>query len=422
MKDCMKRILHALETAGVRDWSVAELKNEGAELYFVKKQLDTRRAKDTTIYRVTVFRNEDGKTGENTIKMLASYSDGKMVSDIRDAYTAAGFAMNPGYGLPKPVKAPLVKKEGPLFELPLAEIAGRMAKAAFRADTRADSFLNSLEVFANRGTVRVVTSAGTDVSWETASVNGEFVVQVKEPEDVEMFFLFEYDTLAENALEAKAAEALAFVNDRAVAKKIVPSGKYDVLISGENAAEFMDFYGARSSAMMVYSHYSQWEIGQDVTGAGIDPLDLTLRATEPYSLEGVPMKDRPLLEKGVLRTIHGDQRFAEYLGIEPTGTYEKSSCDNAGTASFEDFRKKPVIWPVMFSSFDVDILSGDFGGEVRLGYWFDGEKTVPVTGFSISGSLIDAQKTMETTTDRYTSKKYDGPFAFLVKDVQIAGE
>ncbi len=422
MKDCTKRILKALETAGVRDWSVAEIKNEGAELYFVKKQLDTRRAKDTTIYRVTVFRNEDGKTGENTIKLLASYSDEKMAQDIRDAYTAAGFAMNPGYGLPEPVKAPLVKKEGPLFELSLAEIAGRMAKAAFSRDTRRDSFLNSLEVFANRGTVRVVTSRGTDVSWETASVDGEFVVQMKEPEDVEMFFLFEYDSLAEEALAAKTEEALTFVKDRAVARKIVPSGKYDVLISGENAAEFMNYYFARSYSKMIYSHYSQWEIGKDVTGAEIDPLDITLRATEPFSMEGIPMKDRPLLEKGVLRTIHGDQRFAEYLAIEPTGTYEKSSCDNAGTASFEDFRKKPVIWPVMFSSFDVDIMSGDFGGEVRLGYWSDGEKTVPVTGFSISGNLIDAQKTMETTTDRYKSKTFDGPFAFLVKDVQIAGE
>ena len=422
MKDSMKRILDALEAAGVRDWSVAEIRNEGAELYFVKKQLDTRRAKDTTVYRVTVFRNEDGKTGQNTIKLLASYADGKMIQDIRDAYTAAGFAMNPGYGLPEPVKAPLVKKEGPLFELPLAEIAGRMAKAAFRADTRSDSFLNSLEVFANRGTVRVVTSRGTDVSWETASVNGEFVVQSKEPEDVEMFFLFEYDTFAEDALAAKAAEALTFVNDRAVAKKIVPSGKYDVLISGENAAEFMNYYLARSSSMMIFSHYSQWEIGKDVTGAGTDPLDLTLRATDPYSLEGVPMKDRPLLEKGVLRTIHGGQRFAEYLGIEPTGMYGKTSCENGGTASFEAFRKRPVIWPVMFSSFDIDNMSGDFGGEVRLGYWSDGERTVPVTGFSISGNLIDAQKTMETTTDRYTSKSYDGPFAFLVKDVTVAGE
>ena len=75
---------------------------------------------------------------------------------------------------------------------------------------------------------------------------------------------------------------------------------------------------------------------------------------------------RRLLEKGVLRTIHGDQRFAEYLAIEPTGMYAKSSCDNAGTASFEDFRKKPVIWPVMFSSFDVDIMSGDFSFDIRI--------------------------------------------------------
>ena len=422
MNDTIQRIRQALETAGIRDWTLTETKNEGAELYFVKKQLDTRRAKDTTIYRATVFRNEDGKTGETSVVLLASFSDEKMVSDLKDAYTAAGFAMNPGYTLPEPVKAPLARKTGPLYELPLAEIAGRMAKAAFKADTGTGSFLNSLEVFANRGTVRVLTSRGTDVSWESADIRGEFVVQIKEPEDVEMFFLFGYDTLAEEALYEKTAEALRFVKDRAVARKIVPSGKYDVLISDENAAEFMQFYGARSSAMMIYSHYSQWEIGKDVLGAETDPLTVTLRATEPYSAEGIPMRDRPMLEKGVLRTIHGGSRFAQYLGIEPTGTYGKVSVDNPGTASFADFRKKPVIWPVMFSDLRVDPMSGEFGGEVRLGYWSDGEKTVPVTGFSISGSLIEAQKTMETTTDRYTSKPYDGPFAFLLKGLTVSGE
>ena len=182
MNDTIKRIRQALETAGIRDWILTETKNEGAELYFVKKQLDTRRAKDTTIYRATVFRNEDGKTGETSVVLLASFSDEKMVSDLKDAYVAAGFAMNPGYTLPEPVKAPLVRKTGPLYELPLAEIAGRMAKAAFKADTRDDSFLNSLEVFANRGTVRVLTSRGTDVSWERADIRGEFVVQIKKPE------------------------------------------------------------------------------------------------------------------------------------------------------------------------------------------------------------------------------------------------
>ena len=422
MNDSIARIRKALETAGIRDWSIAETKNEGAELYFVKKQLDTRRAKDTTLYLVTVFRNEDGRTGQTRIKLLASYSDEKMAEDLRDAYQAAGFAMNPGYTLPEPVTAPFVKKEGPLYELPLAELAGRMAKAAFSADKRKDSFLNSLEVFANRGTVRVLTSRGTDVSWETADLHGEFVVQIKEPEDVEMFFLFEYDTLAEEALREKVGEALLFVKDRAVAQSILPSGTYDVLISGENAAEFMQYYGTRSSSQMIYAKYSQWEVGKDVTGAETDPLDLTLRATEPFSLEGIPMKDRPLLEKGVLRTIHGGSRFAQYLAIEPTGFYGKMSCENAGTASVKEFETKPVIWPVMFSSFDVDPMSGDFGGEVRLGYWFKDGFPIPVTGFSISGNLIEAQKTMETTTERYTSKAYDGPFAFYIKGVSVAGK
>ena len=85
-----------------------------------------------------------------------------------------------------------------------------------------------------------------------------FVVQCREPEDVEIHNQFEYDALDEAALSAKVAEALTFVRDRAHARRILKSGSYDLVLSGNAVAEVLSYYVHRASASAVYAKYSTW--------------------------------------------------------------------------------------------------------------------------------------------------------------------
>ena len=48
------------------------------------------------------------------------------------------------------------------------------------------------------------------------------------------------------------------------------------------------------------------------------------------------MKDRVLLDMGVLKTIPGINRFCRYLDTEPTGEYRKLSCDNEAAAPWRN--------------------------------------------------------------------------------------
>ena len=76
---------------------------------------------------------------------------------------------------------------------------------------------------------------------------------------------------------------------------------------------------------------------------------------------------------------------------------------------------------VAFSDFQTDDFTGNFGGEIRLGYLCDGKKVVPVTGGSVNGKLADAQNCLVFSTDRYRTAEYEGPYALLVKNVSVAG-
>ena len=424
----IERIKSALERCGISRWRINERVEETAELFFVKQQLDTRRTKDVHKYEVTVFRDVEAGEGDKpgrgftSVQLVSSMDETQLENELRKAYYAAQFAANPYFEMPDPVKAPMVEKTGELAEAPLAQSAGKMARALFAADTLADALVNSAEVFVVRSTDRIVSSEGTDVASTDAKVKGEFVVQCREPEDVEMFHEFEYDGLDEQALAAKVAEALTFVRDRARAQKTLKSGKYNLVLSGDQVAEVLSYYKERSAASMVYAKYSTWQQGEDVQGeTDGERLNLKLAAAEPYSAEGIPMADLSLLEGGKLLTWHGPNRFCRYLGVKPTGYYEKVACGN-GTLPFEELKKAPCLWAVAFSDFQMDHMSGHFGGEIRLAYLIEADGTVtPVTGGSVNGSILEAQRSLVFSQERYLTAAYDGPYAVRLKDVSVAG-
>lgn len=425
----IERIKSALERCGISLWRINERVDETTELFFVKKQLDTRRTKDVRKYEVTVFRDVEAKDGGKpgrgftSIPVLPSMDGQQLEEELKGAYYAAQFAANPYFDLPDPVQAPMVEEAGELAQAPLARSAGKMARALFGPDVHEDAFVNSAELFVWRVCRRILSSEGTDVSFVNSGVDGEFVVQCKEPEDVEIHNQFEYDALDEEALSAKVAEALTFVRDRARAKRVLKSGKYDLILSGNAVMEVLSYYRDRSAAGMVYPKYSTWKPGDDVQEeAAGERLALTLRAFHPYSPEGIPTgEDLPLLEDGKLLAWHGPNRFCRYLGVKPTGNYQKIACGN-GTVPFEELKKGPCLWAVTFSDFQMDAMSGHFGGEIRLAYLIEADGTVtPVTGGSVNGSILEAQKDLTFSTDRYLTAWYDGPYAVRLSGVSVAG-
>lgn len=422
----IERIKRALGDCGIGLWRINDNTEESAELFFVKKQLDTRRIKDVRKFLVTVFRDVEREgaklRGFTSVTLLESMDDETLREELKNAYYAAQFAANPTYELPDPVQAPIIEKAGELSEAPLAESAGKMAKALFGEDRYEDAFVNSAEIFVVRSRRRILSSEGTDVCYTDAKVNGEFVVQCREPEDVEIWNMFSYDSLDTEALGRKVQEALSFVRDRAKAQRILKSGKYDVVLSGDAVAEVLSYYRARSSAQLIYPKYSTWQVGDEVQGEDVSGarLDIDLCATEPCSEEGIPMEDLPLMREGKLQAIHGTNRFCRYLGIKPTGSYRKLRCANTGR-SFEELKSGPCLWAVTFSGFQMDAMSGHFGGEMRLAYLIDGDKVIPVTGGSINGSLLEAQGELEFSSDRYEAANYSGPYGLRIGGVNVAG-
>ena len=424
----MDQIIEALKKAQVSVWRLTRTRTRAAELYFIRKKLDIPRFTETEEIRAEIFRDfeEDGKKyrGSTEIYFEPGLTSEETQKKIRSAYYAASFVKNPYYELPPKTESAYVGPRANFKERPLSETAGKLADVLLSVNSDDTAFVNSAEIFVRSSDVEIRDSNGTHVSYGKDSIWGEFVTQCVSPSDVEQYRQFSYGDLDTEALRKKLQDGIEDVRLRAAAVQAPKAGSYNVILTGENLRELLKFYKTRSDSSMIYPQYSTWKTGDPVQGEITtgEKLNISLSSALPFSAEGIPLRERPLIRDGILCTIHGNARFAYYLGIEPVGSYEKMVLD-AWTISFEEMKKGNVLEAVSFSDFQMDEMDGHFAGELRLGLLRKEDGTcVPVTGGSINGSILKTQGRLIFSKERYKDSSYEGPLAVLIPDVTVAGE
>lgn len=424
----MKRYVDLLKKAGVETYIVSKKKDSSVELFFIKKNLDMRRMKDVEKIEICVYKDieKDGnKTrGASTCSVNAGMSDEEIIRRIKSALYSTEFSQNPYYELPSKCVSDEVLVESNLNDYSLSEIADKFVEAFYEEDNDEKAFANSLELFVHENNVKIITSKGTEVSYRNRTVKGEFVAQCKEPQDVETYMNFEYDTLALSDFKALVKRTLKMTADRAIASKMPKTGEYDVIISDKYMENMLQFFGERAHSAYIYMKYSDYEVGKPVQGEEIkgDKLNITFASRTPFDNLGIPMKERSFMEDGVLKLIHGSGRFMYYLGLEQIGTYNKVILPK-GSLPFSEMINRPCLHIVNFSDFQMDALDGHFGGEIRLAYLYDGKGNVEcVTGGSINGNMFEAQKDFRFSEEIQNRANYVGPQAILVKNIPLAGK
>lgn len=420
MKD---RIINALKKSNTDNYRINITQKKSSEMFFVKKSLDMVRKTETTKCSVTIFRDfeKDGNKyrGHAISNIYEGMTDNEIAEAIENAYVAAGYVLNPAYSLKKGQREPLKEVSLGMNAKGHEEASAEMAKALYAEDNDSKTFINSAELFVDEITEEIITSQGTDVSYHKWKINGEYVIQSILEKDVETHQSFSYDGPEAAALRAKVKNAIEYTKARSVAKRAPQAGEYRVIISGPYMKTLYGYFLSKASAQMIYAKYSAFEVGKKIREA--NGLCARLIADVPYSSEGIPMEDRSFITDGVLNTIFGATRFSSYLGIEPLGNYEDFRIE-PGKRTLEEMKKEPYLHVVNFSDFQMDEFTGHFGGEIRLGFLFDGEKITPVSGGSINGSIFECCDDMELCSDMMKEDGYEGPMAVAIGKVPVAGE
>ena len=95
---------------------------------------------------------------------------------------------------------------------------------------------------------------------------------------------------------------------------------------------------------------------------------------------------------------------------------------SGGSMSIEEMRKVPHVEITDFSAFLMDEVSGNFGGEIRLGYESDGTNRHSVVGGSLSANFSNVSKNVKFSKETRQINEWIVPCAVMLTDVVLAGE
>ena len=161
-----------------------------------------------------------------------------------------------------------------------------------------------------------------------------------------------------------------------------------VILSGREAEEVFAWFFGNSTTGAIFTKASPFALGANVQQAEDgekveDPIDIWaepfikgLTASAAFDADGFPIERTAVIARGYLKTLVGAIRYADWLGVERKGSFPLFSV-SPGSMTIADMKAKPYLEPVMFSDFRLDSVTGDFGAEIRLAYYFDGKKTGP---------------------------------------------
>lgn len=418
----------------VDEWLIGDRKVESTELFFIGKNLDMNRSKNVHHIEVVVYKNfeQDGTKykGSASTRISPTMSVEEIEEKIEQTALAASFVKNPYYELVSPTDEPLKEVSSQFSTDELAAFMPELVKALYKSDKFDNGKINSCEFFLERIEKRLINSKGVDENWTSYKGQIELVVDWKETgEEVEIIDIIDFSDFEPAKIETIAAETLNNARLRAQAVPLPELSNIPVLLVKENINEFLKYYIEQSSAALVYQKYSNAKVGENLQGKDItgDSVNIELLPEIKGSVRnsyidfsGIKLKPTKLYTNGVLDCYHGDNRHCQYLGVDPTGIIGNVKVDG-GKKSYDELKEGPYLELRYFSDFQMDAWTGDFGGEIRLAIYHDGEKSIPVTGGSIVGNIKKVQSSMLLSSELQTSNNYICPKAIKLTGVTIAG-
>ena len=221
---------------------------------------------------------------------------------------------------------------------------------------------------------------------------------------------FSYYDMEKESIRKKCAKQLKLAVERESAKRSPADySGYPIVLTDSYVKEFLKFYLMRSNAAYVYPGYSDYKEGYDIMS------DISIEGVPeyPYSAEGVKTVSRMIIEHGIVKNIHGNVMHLSYLNRPYIGMYENLHCVCNGEPMDRLLNGKYILVK-NFSDFQMDPLTGDFGGEFRLAEISDENGKRIVTGGTVTGNILKNADKIRYSGEYFKEGLYVGPSAVKI--------
>ena len=416
-----------LAALGCEAWELTEQITTRWEFYYIGHRLDQNRSVKTRNFEVKVYqKSDDGAFLGSAVDIIAPTAEpAEIDTALRKLLYQASPVHNPYYTLTsQPVDIPW--KTEPV-DIP--SICRDCIQTLGEIPEEDGARINSYEIFVSSVDRHTLNSNGVEYRCVYPEKELEVVTNASDDlREIELHRIYRSGSCDPEELTGKIVRVMAFGKDRLKAEPTPVNGKLDVLFSTEDAVSIYQYFADRLDASLVYRKMSDWKKGEsvfpEITGDRITLEAVShlpnSSANYPVDAEGNVIEERCLIRDGVVEDYSGNRQFSQYLGLEKSSMLTNLKV-SGGTLSEEQLRQGDYLEVVEFSDFQVDPMSGDIAGEIRLGYWHHGGKVTIVTGGSVSGSMNSAAPDMRFSRETIQYDRREIPRATLLRQLTVTG-
>ncbi|HOG46061.1 MAG TPA: metallopeptidase TldD-related protein [Anaerolineae bacterium] len=431
-------------TSGVHDWRLRRVVTASTQYYLAGREPENERSVNSERFEVEVYNDHPAAQGGEMRRGSAAVTllpgdEARIDARIRQAVFMAGLTDNPPFDLPGPAVYPQVLTADRLLEAEPARVARDLAGRLLEAVAHEPGIsLASAEFFVDRHEMELENSRGVNGREARTSLLVDFVLLARDEAGHETESHVEVRRRALQGVDLPELVRRQAQYARDTLRAGEPeTGRFPVIISGDAlhqllGGSFMSPLAFRSSARFKYEGVSRWELGASVydgaTPTG-DPLTVYANAILPWGLgsgafdeDGVPGARLQVIEHGVLRSFWAPQRYAQYLQVPPTGAFGNLEVLPGSLAVADMWQGVGLLYHVVaFSSMMPDPVTGNFVGEIRLGYERRGHEVRPIKGGSLSGNLFVGLAHARLSQETVMLGDYLGPQAVRFPELTVSG-
>ncbi|MBR0462128.1 MAG: hypothetical protein IJJ00_05395 [Erysipelotrichaceae bacterium] len=404
----------------ISDYQLIIRNKDSRELFYVLDHLEINRAVKTATTIINVYVSNEKFTGSSTVTVTSADDVKSLDKKIKDAVKKAKDVKNLYYPLPpkqEQVTEKRTKKED------LNAIAGNVARAVFAADVYKEGWLNSTEIFVSNTDTQFLDSKGTKHEAESFSIGVEVIpTWSKNGEEIELYKYYESSALDYKAITKEIDELLQNARERADAvtpKKVKLPKDLKVLVKNDMLQLILDTISFDINYRNLYFKENHYNLKDEISGSRFSltmkPVIKGCARSARFDEDGIVLKNTRIIKDGKVEKLWGSNRFAYYLKKKVTGNLPLMELEGPRS----EYKNEKHLIIENFSSPQLEETSGYWGGEVRLARYFDGEKYIPLTGFSISGNIYEDLKTVELSGENAILPNYKGPKYLIFKGIKI---
>ncbi|MES0488836.1 MAG: metallopeptidase TldD-related protein [Leptospirales bacterium] len=419
----------------LKAWQIEMQEVHSEEIYMVSNKTEAIRNTSVTRNTVGVFldqkENEKDSMGESSVRFDGMPDTWK--EDIDGAIESASYIKNPAYELSEKW---LPEKEKTRYTYD-ASIHKNAQELIFKIEETARRFcekhkkrtsLSYLETHFKTRHRRLSNSKGLDLLYPQSEVLYDFSLLSQDREhEIQVFMTrnFFQDLPLYKLLEDEAAKL-----EQIVTAVLPPTGNFSVVLAEEALDTLFDFHIYQLSGEALFQDISIWKEKDDIYD-GKKPVEQLNLSTSPEfqgcsgsiccDLLGYETKPVDLITDGVVTNFAIDGKYSHLLQKQITSGYTNTIVGSGETA-YEDFFTNGTIELLRFSTFSPDPISGNFSGEIRLGFIHKNGKRIPIRQGSVTGNIKDGLLTCNYSKERVRRQNYIGPAGVHFESLTLAGD